>query len=108
MVSLVQKKPGILLQDLLDQSDEIGITADDIYSLILGGDLFVDLQKHVLAEPQYTHLFINEETATAYVHIDSETIDNSANTYKSVVLEVGKSILWDGRKWEILTMAIHL
>ncbi|AJY76263.1 DDE-type integrase/transposase/recombinase [Paenibacillus beijingensis] len=102
LISIVEQEPAILLQDLLERAEELAITSDSVYSMIAAGSLYVDLKKYVLAEPLYTHVFTDAEKAAAYVYFTSSNNDCVANEISSVELEIGKSVVWDGRDWEII------
>ena len=51
ILSLVSHGSGVLLAELLERSLEAGATADDVYTLIANGTIFVDLRAEALAEP---------------------------------------------------------
>jgi putative transposase len=102
IMTIVHRKQGIELQELLEEVDELGLSADDIYTLIASGGLYCDLKKYVLAEPQYAYVFTDGEKAAAYVHWQTEGTNDSSNMYNGLVLEIGSSLIWDGKEWEII------
>lgn len=53
LIKTVTKRAGITLAELLDNE----FKADDIYSAIANKDIYVDLEIHLLAEPQRTKIF---------------------------------------------------
>src|SRR5205807_5479352 len=61
------QRPGVQLAALLDTLGEA--QADDIYTLIVSGRIYVDLHAAALAEPQHVQLFPDQETASAYVMV---------------------------------------
>jgi hypothetical protein len=69
ILALVKERPGIQLATLLDTLGEAH--ADDIYTLIVSGRIYVDLHRAAVAEPQQVHLFPDPETASAYVMVDN-------------------------------------
>jgi putative transposase len=64
VLALVKERPGVQLAMLLDTLGEA--QADDTYTLIASGRIYVDLHAAALAEPQQVQLFPDQETASAY------------------------------------------
>ena len=64
VLALVKERPGVQLAVLLDTLGEA--QADNIYTLIASGRIYVDLHAAALAEPQQVQLFPDQETASAY------------------------------------------
>src|SRR5712692_1833131 len=63
----VKQRPGVQLAALLDTLGEA--QADDIYTLLVSGRIYVDLHAAALAEPQHVQLFADQETASAYMMV---------------------------------------
>jgi transposase InsO family protein len=63
IASLVAKEPGVLLVDLLERLIESGVTADDVYTLIAQGTIFVNLKSEPLAEPDRVWVYPDKEAA---------------------------------------------
>jgi hypothetical protein len=64
VLALVKDRPGVQLAALLDTLGEAH--ADDLYTLIASGRIYVDLHAAALAGPQQVQLFPDQETASAY------------------------------------------
>jgi len=96
----VRSKPGILLVDLLGNNE---FEADDIYYLIARGELYVDLEEEVLGEPEFTHVFIDEQTALAY---KTMTYHKKSPLFDDHTLEIapGVKVVWEGKPWTIVNM----
>ncbi len=64
VLALVKDRPGVQLAALLDTLGEAH--ADDVYTLIASGRIYVDLHAAALAEPQQVQLFPDQGTASAH------------------------------------------
>jgi transposase InsO family protein len=64
VLALVKDRPAVPLAELVETLGEA--QADDIYTLIASGRVYVDLHAAALAEAQRVRLFPDEETAGAY------------------------------------------
>jgi putative transposase len=102
--SIIKEQQGIELDVLLEHTDELKISSDVVNTLIASNAIYVDLKKYILAEPQYTHVFSDYDIANAFVHLENAETDVSANMSHGCVLEVGKSLVWDSKEWEILNV----
>jgi hypothetical protein len=68
VLSRIKERPGVQLAALIDTPGEAH--ADDIYTLIASGRIYVDLRAAALAEPERVRLFRDQETASAYAMVD--------------------------------------
>jgi len=100
VLSSVQVKPGILLLDLLRTPY---VEADDIYYLIAREKIYVDMEEEVLSEPEFTHVFIDEQTGSAYKTMISR---KKSPMFEDHTLEVapGVKVIWDGKLWTIANL----
>jgi putative transposase len=99
VIELVTAKPGISLQELLTYSDLI--TADDIYTLIITEQLYINLQKHSLTEPTNCPVFVNYKTAKAYL-LMLEPSPSPLPSPTLIDLAIGTSLLWDSKALTII------
>ncbi|MGK7898908.1 MAG: TnsA endonuclease N-terminal domain-containing protein, partial [Xenococcus sp. (in: cyanobacteria)] len=100
IIAIISEQTGITLAELLDPKNSIN--ADDIYSLIVNKDIYVDLESSLLVEPQRVKVFRNEQTAKAHDLIAEESTDHSIISPPVVNLVTGNLIYWDGKGLEIL------
>ena len=100
ILSLVRSEPGILLLELLRTNC---VEVDDIYYMIARGEIFVDLEQELLSEPDFTHVFIDKQTALAY-----KTLTTRRNiplfTDHTIEVAPGNKIIWDGNSWVIANL----
>lgn len=68
IVALVAGEPGVLLADLLERVINAGGTADDVYTLIARGVVFVNLKAEPLAEPHRVWVYPDNESAQKHTH----------------------------------------
>ena len=64
ILALVARQPGLRLDELLDQLIEA--SSDDVYALIAGERLYIDLSAAALAEPERVHVFRDAAEARAH------------------------------------------
>lgn len=100
VLSSVRGKPGILLLDLLKTP---GVESDDIYYLIAREKIYVDLEEEVLSEPEFTHVFIDEQIASVYKTMITK---KKSPMFEDYTLEVapGVKVIWDGKPWTIANL----
>ena len=100
LMATVSGQAGITLAELLDVDKDFN--ADDIYSALVNQDIYVDLETQLLAEPQRTKVFCNEQTAKAYELVSTSSIENNSISSPTINLATGSLILWDGKGQKIL------
>lgn len=89
---LVANESGILLIDLLERSLAAGATADDVYTLIAQGIVFVDLRAEPLAEPERVNVYLDSESARK----NSQPVSNLVTPRgKFIEVNEGSRILWN-------------
>lgn len=98
ITSIVANTYGIKLSDLLDRALESTATADDVYSLMVIGDICVDFSRAPLAERDRVYVFPDKESAQIF-----QSPDTSLRTPKGNFLnvEAGAAVIWDHKTWEI-------
>lgn len=99
IVNTVNNHLGITLTELL-QNEEIN--PDVLYWLIATDKLYVELNKVKLSQPETVFVFINQDVALSYEHLNS--IESTTQTSNQILLQiaVGTNIYWDGESWEIV------
>ena len=73
----VDAQPAITLLNLLERMHGI-VEPDEIYMLIVSGDIYVDLSAAPIAEPERVHIYGNAELAAAYKFTCIEDATGSA------------------------------
>lgn len=104
---IVRNEPGIFLETLLEKiRDQESIMADDIYSLIAAGEIYVDLQSFLLTEPENARVFISQEASAAYANIfrPANSAEDTMFRPKSINITPNTEILWDGKAWKIMNV----
>ena len=97
-ISQVTEHQGVMLDELLGLEN---ISSDIVYTMIVRGQLYVDLKSYTLAEPERVPVFSDQDTAKGYV-----TAVTSNQKYETPFINVaiGSSIIWDGQPWTITNM----
>lgn len=92
----------IRLKELIDADHGVG--ADVIFKMIADGDLYVALDRDLLAEPERATVFRDRLSAEAYrLHIESSRRPLIADL-RAVSIEVGQQLTWDGAPWRIVNI----
>lgn len=96
VLAYVAAQPACSLDDLFTATDG-QVSRDEIYSLIVSGDLFVDLQSAVLPEPK---------TVTVWLNKPPQAVANEGLSRAKSSLRTGDELNWDGRKWTVVNAGI--
>lgn len=97
--ALVTRTPGLKLDELLKCAQPA--SSDDIYTLIVTGQLYVNLGNVPLAEAERVSVFINEASARAYAVMIETTSPRLSSTPRPVAVAVGAMVVWDGKPWMV-------
>src|SRR5208337_217358 len=77
--------------------------ADDIYMMIARDEIFIDLYTFPLGEPAKVHVYPNEDLARIYTRA-SAMAPGTVSELKSVRLDIGVQLSWDGKPWTLLNI----
>lgn len=103
--SAVYTQQGITLENLIKYSNKF--TADDIYALIVVGEVYVDLYAEVLAEPDKIFVYANSDVAENHKKSNEQNLMSRESIDINVVkVAPGEVIEWDGVLWTILNIGI--
>jgi transposase InsO family protein len=100
ILACIKSEPGITLKTLLGEIQVA--TSDVIYTLLAQEALYVDVYAAPLAEPERVHLFSDEETAHAWAAMLTSPSQEFSDSSRSISLQAGSPLVWDGRPWTIL------
>ncbi|MGH7146874.1 MAG: Mu transposase C-terminal domain-containing protein [Pyrinomonadaceae bacterium] len=101
--SIVTNQWGIKLSDLIGQAEGIA-NRDEIYSLIATGEIYVDLARAPLINPEQVRVYDNCEAAIAATHLSGMAAPAKDSPTSVVTLSVGQTVIWDGVAWKILNV----
>lgn len=96
IIAQVRNQPGITLAELL-QTDSIRV--DDIYSLIACRQLFVDLSKARLVDPERVQVYSSYAAANAHHHLLDYMQQPVGSNFH---FQPGTRLTWDGEVWELV------
>jgi transposase InsO family protein len=91
---IVETGPILSLSELLAKTTSIA-SNDQIYTMIVQSELFVDWDAHPFVEPDDVRVFADAETGTNFSK--ARSIERPACGILRV--EVGSPLAWDGRPW---------
>ncbi|WP_042142795.1 TnsA endonuclease N-terminal domain-containing protein [Paucisalibacillus sp. EB02] len=104
ILNYIQSTPNITLADLLSVEGAV-FTADDIYKLIILGEIYVDLEQFLIFNYDKFPLYINKETADAILNAEQSMSNTPNENIGNVVnIEAGKEIIWNGNPWTIINV----
>jgi putative transposase len=96
----VELNPGVTLQILLSNEN---FNADDVYTLIALGELYVDLYDIPIPQYDLVKVFINKSTARAFGNVLNSQ-ENCKYQPNLIKIEIGNKVQWDGRPWTIINI----
>jgi transposase InsO family protein len=99
--TIVMSQPGISLLDLLHSLH--GGTADDIYFLVITDQLYVDLSRTPLTEPEQVQIFLDRQIAEAYANMRPPPALQLPRPFVLSIAE-GTQLCWDGKPWTVLNV----
>ena len=94
-------QPGLPLTDLIQRTKDAA-SRDDIYFMIVAGEIFADLSAAAISQPAEVAIFSNAELAAAFRRINGSPI--AATTALGIRVEPGQSVSWDGTAWRIVNV----
>ena len=104
ILSIVKDRRGITLAELLDEvlgQKEIKVDSDDVYSLIVRGDIYVDLYSTPLAVQERVQVFESAEHAEIYAPYGAMPASPKA---KYADVGEGTRLLWDSKVWKVANL----
>jgi putative transposase len=99
--TLVQSHPAISLLEVLEGL-QTG-TPDDVYALIGGAQLYVDLSQAPLADPAHVQVFVDQEQSAAYSTLSQSSFHLFPGSPSRKLLP-GTMLWWDGKPWRTLNL----
>jgi transposase InsO family protein len=79
-------------------------TADDVYTLIASGVLYIDMSGAPIAEPERVRVFRTEAMAQSYLQPADPAAEPFSVGARFVDVAVGKVLTWDGVSWTIVNL----
>ena len=80
-----------------------GMNPDHINMLIANNELYVDLDKELVADTKETHIYIDEESAKSHIVV-ARGKSPYLRDHHTIDIEIGKKIKWNEQEW---TIAAH-
>ncbi|GAE33150.1 TnsA endonuclease N-terminal domain-containing protein [Halalkalibacter akibai] len=106
ITNYIKSDLGITLDDLLSVEDA-QFSVDDIYKLIILGEIYVDLDGFLIEKFEKFPLFIDKEVAVALLNFEATTVNRDIDGIEldnKVVLEIGGNILWNGNLFMVVNI----
>jgi transposase InsO family protein len=100
VIETVIAEPGIKLGQLLGCLKTAN--SDDVYKMLVQGQIYVDLNMYPLAEPDRPPVFRDQWLGKAHVIIPETLADNSGDGFQNIQVAVGELITWAGSPWRII------
>ena len=98
ILKTITDKPGITLAELFDSE----VSADDIYTLVVKEEIYLDLSNSLIAEPHKCSIFCNSQIAKAHSLMTASVSYDSDIVSPAIDVTIGTSIYWDGKALTIV------
>lgn len=99
----VAEAPGITLDDLFEHTKPAA-KYDDVFKLIVTGELYVSLRNAPLVEQANVKVYLDQETATAYQNLLEVSAQTGFDAPPFIDVVVGTPLQWNGRGWRIVNV----
>ena len=103
ILGCVRMTPVLSLADLIQQTAEFA-TPDDIYVLMAGGRLYVDLYAEPLVEPAKVRVFQDRDAAICH----GAPPDHGLASAPLQNIHSGAALMWDDRAWKVVNVGNKL
>lgn len=97
-LKIVEARQGISLLHLIERAEAVGLSADEIYTLIAVGELYVNLHAETLAVSRDAHVYSQKDVAPPKLLQNSETLMPKA---RYISMKEGSRFVCDNRILEI-------
>lgn len=77
---------------------------DDIFKLILLGEIYVNLRASLIVEPGKVYVYSNQQAARAYENVLEIPDSTSIDVPHFIDLKAGTHLQWDGKGWTIINV----
>lgn len=101
--AVVTNEPGLTLAELLRRIEPI-TSRDDVFTLIAGDGLYVDIYKAPLVEPEKVQVFSSEQASIAHGLVINHTPRFESSMPRFVEVVVGRSLTWNGNIWRVINV----
>ena len=113
VLAQVAARPGCLLGDLFRVTDG-EVSRDEVYSLIAGGDIFVDLQSALLPEPEKVRVSLEKslcrddgQAGSPAAHSRCGTDNNTSQIQRCLLLASEADLAEATRRFHIVSRALR-
>ena len=99
VISYVLANPGLTLEDLMRATAD-RVQTDDIFRMIVGNHVYVDLYVAPLAEPSRVEVYYSPEAASA----GRSSGPGGLQLTSPSKLQCGNTLIWDTRLWRVINV----
>lgn len=103
VLEAVVREPGLSLGHLLQQLQTA--RSDDVYMMLVKGQIYVDLRAYPLAEPERAPVFRDQWIARAHVILPDTMAETTLAGMQDIQVAVGELITWAGSPWRIINLS---
>lgn len=98
----VKASPGVSLAVLLTTEPEV--SADDVYRMVVQGQLYVDLKAFPLVQHTRVQLYADLQTSLNCAKNFDKEGSKEVSSYQAKSLISGTRLMWDGRLWTLVNL----
>lgn len=106
IMPIVEATPGVSVLELLSTLTR-EVTNDHLFFMIATRQIFVDLTRCLLVEPDKAYAYPDETSASAMQIIDRSRPPVWATDVKPVTVDCGEAFTWSGVMWVIVHVGIN-
>lgn len=104
IINILSSNLGMKLSELLASLKTTN--ADDVYTLIVKNEIYVDLVKYIIANSNDVPIFLSEQHSKAFESINSTKTEN-IHPVTAVTIDVNATVIWDGIVWRIVNVGFQ-
>ena len=104
IINILSSNLGMKLSELLASLKTTN--ADDVYTLIVKNEIYVDLVKYIIANSNDVPIFLSEQHSKAFESINSTKTEN-IHPITAVTIDVNTTVIWDGIVWRIVNVGFQ-
>ncbi|UNP76225.1 DDE-type integrase/transposase/recombinase [Bacillus nitratireducens] len=104
ILNILSSNLGMKLSELLTSLKTTN--ADDVYTLIVKNEIYVDLVKYIIANSNDVPIFLSEQHSKAFESINSTKTEN-IHPITAVTIDVNATVMWDGIVWRIVNVGFQ-
>lgn len=101
VTAIVSCRQGLTLSDLF--LNAVDVSRDEIFALLVSGDIYIDIRSHLLVEPDRVPVFTDAFNSTVRAPISLHSGFKRSET--AITFSTGEKLVWDENPFEVVNAA---